>query len=52
MLELYSTQDKCAVLIIDTGLVPIKHVPNKNSNTEGSSCNVVKVIFHTLRNCS
>ena len=27
-------------------------VHNKNSNTQGSSPNVVKVIFHTLRNCS
>ena len=25
---------------------------NKNSNTQGSSPNVVKVILHTLRNCS
>ena len=28
------------------------HMHNKNSNTQGSSPNVVKVIFHTLRNCS
>ena len=37
------------------GVVPIMqytHVRNKNSNTQGSSPNVVKVIFHTLRNCS
>ena len=28
------------------------HVRNKNSNTQGSSTNVVNLIFHTLRNCS
>ena len=28
------------------------HVRNKNSNTQGSSPYVVKVLFHTLRNCS
>ena len=28
------------------------HVRNEYSNTQGSSPNVVKVIFHTLRNCS
>ena len=37
------------------GAAPITqytHVRNKNSNTRGSSPNVVKVIFHTSRNCS
>ena len=37
------------------GVAPITHythLPNKNSNTQGSSPYVVKVIFHTLRNCS
>ena len=37
------------------GIAPITqytHMRNKNSNTQGSSPNVVKVIFHTLRNCS
>ena len=29
-----------------------KHVRNKNSITQGSSPNVVKMIFHSLRNCS
>ena len=28
------------------------HVCNKNSNIQGRSPNVVKVIFHTIRNCS
>ena len=28
------------------------HVRNKNSNIQGRSPNVVKVIFHTVRNCS
>ena len=41
---------------IDTlGVAPITqftHLHNKNSNTQGSSSKVVKVIFHTKRNCS
>ena len=28
------------------------HVRYKNSNTQGSSPNVINVIFYTLRNCS
>ena len=35
------------------GIGPITqymHMRNKNSNTKGSSPNVVKMIFHTLRN--
>ena len=28
------------------------HVYNKNSNNQGRSPNVVKVIFQTIRNCS
>ena len=37
------------------GVAPIKqvtHMRNKNSNNQGRSPNVVKVIFHTIRNCS
>ena len=37
------------------GVVPITqvtHVHNKNSNNQGRSPNVVKVIFHTIRNYS
>ena len=37
------------------GVSPIMqymHVRNKDSNTQGSSPNVVKVFFHTRRNCS
>ena len=30
----------------------VTHVQNKNSNIQGRSPNVVKVIFHTIRNCS
>ena len=30
----------------------VTHVLNKNSNIQGRSPNVVKVIFHTIRNCS
>ena len=40
-------------LIILIGVATITqytHVRNKKSNTRGSSPNVVKVIFHTLRN--
>ena len=38
--------------IIGIGVAPIKHMLNKNSNIQGRSPNVVKVIYHTLRNCS
>ena len=34
------------------GVAPITHVGNKNSNIQGRSPNVVKVIFHTIRNGS
>ena len=30
----------------------VTHVRNKNSNIQGRSPYVVKVIFHTIRNCS
>ena len=30
----------------------VTHIRNKNSNFQGRSPNVVKVIFHTIRNCS
>ena len=30
----------------------IMNVRNKNSNIQGRSPNVAKVIFHTIRNCS
>ena len=43
------------VLISIIGAAPITkftHVRNKNSNTQGSSPNVVNVISHTTRNCS
>ena len=30
----------------------VMHMRNKNSNIQGSSPNVVKEIFHTIRNCS
>ena len=30
----------------------VTHVHNKNSNIQGRLPNVVKVIFHTIRNCS
>ena len=28
------------------------HMGNKNSNIQGRSSNIVKVIYHTIRNCS
>ena len=37
------------------GVAPITqvtHVRYKNSNIQGRSFNVIKVIFHTMRNCS
>ena len=34
------------------GVAPITHVRNEISNIQGRSSNVVKVIFHTIRNCS
>ena len=36
------------------GVAPfaVTHVRNKNSNIQGKSPNVVKVIYHTIRNCS
>ena len=42
-------------LMPSIGVAPIMqytHERNKNSNTQGSSPYVVKVIIHTLRNCS
>ena len=42
----------CTIII---GVAPITHythVCHKNCNTQGSSPNLVKVFFHTLRNCS
>ena len=30
----------------------VTHMRNKNSNIQGRSPNVVKMIFHTIRNCS
>ena len=51
-----STQLYCFVSSSSSiGVAPImqySHVGNKNSNTQGSSPNVVKVVFYTLRNCS
>ena len=53
---------KCPLIHINSNLgyiaisvAPITqftHMRNKNSNTQESSPYVVKVIFHTLRNCS
>ena len=52
---MYSRVKKYETFSINIGVAPITqytHVRNKNSNTQGSSPNVVKVVFHTLRNCS
>ena len=42
--------------LVDIGIAPIMQLPTcvmKYSNIQGrsSTCNVVKVIFHTIRNC-
>ena len=37
------------------GVAPItqvRHMRNENSNIQGRSLNVIKVIFHSIRNCS
>ena len=33
-------------------IIQVMHMYNKNSNNQGRSPNVVKVIFHIIRNCS
>ena len=43
------------IFVLFIGLVPITqdtYVHNKNSNVQGRSLNVIKVIFHAIRNCS
>ena len=43
------------ILLHSIGVAPISqvtHVPNKNSNIQGRSLNVIKVIFHSKRNFS
>ena len=39
-------------VIVVAPITQYTHVPNENSNTQGSSPSMVKVISHTLRNCS
>ena len=44
-----------AKVISSIGVAPVMqymHARNRNSNTQGSSPNVVKVVFYTLKNCS
>ena len=46
---------KFSLISLHIGVAPIKqytHMRNKKTNTQGSSPYVVKVIFHTTRNCS
>ena len=41
--------------MLNIGIAPITqvtHMHNKNSNIQGRSPNVIKVLFHTIRNCS
>ena len=48
-------QTKQKIVNIGIGVATIAqvmHVGNKNSNIQGRSLNVIKVIFHTIRNCS
>ena len=40
------------MLIGVASITQVTHVCDKNSNTQGSSPNVVKMIFHTLSNWS
>ena len=35
-----------------TPFTQVTHARNKNSNIQGRSLKVIKVIFHTIRNCS
>ena len=46
----------CLFLMVPCiGIAPITqitHMHNKNSNIQGRSLNVIKVIFHTIRNSS
>ena len=42
-------------IMINFGIAPITlviNVHNKNSNIQGRSLNVIKMIFYTIRNCS
>ena len=42
------------IILLNVGVAPITQVTqvrNKNSNIQGRSLNVIKVIFHTIRNC-
>ena len=44
-----------SVIYVSIGVAPITHsthMRNKNSNIQGRSPNVEKVIFHAIRNCS
>ena len=52
LLTIESLLDHVLIII---GVAPnyaVTHVRNKNSNIQRRSPNVVKVIFHTIRNCS
>ena len=33
-------------------ITQVMHVRNKNSNIQGRSLNAIKMIFHSIRNCS
>ena len=43
---------KTVMLLVLGNHYAITHVRNTNSNIQGRSPNVVKEIFHTIRNCS
>ena len=43
--------DSLCFLIGVAPITHVMHVRNKNSNIQGS-LNVIKVIFHTIKNCS
>ena len=53
----YAFRERFGLNFESIGVAPITlitHVRNKNSNIQGRSLNVIKVIFHTtcIKNCS
>ena len=53
MIDCYTEMYETVVVYIGVApITQITHVRNKNSSTQGSSPNVIEVIFHAIRNCS
>ena len=54
-LKFLNLQYGISTIILQAGqneVAPVTHVHNKDSNIQGRSPNVVKVIFHAIRDCS